>query len=78
MKLVLITPLETSTIDNVNIVTLPGSKGRFTVLHQHAPLVSAIRKGVIRYDENTIAIDGGVVEVKDDLIKVITEQFDDV
>ena len=73
MKLILITPQQTSTIDNVDIVTLPGSEGRFTVLRRHAPLVSAIKKGVIRYDQNKIPVEKGVVEVKNNIIKVITE-----
>ena len=73
MKLVIVTPQNSSTIDNVDIVTLPGSEGKFTVLRRHAPLVSAISKGVIRYNQNEIAMESGVVEVKDDIITVITE-----
>ena len=74
MKLVIVTPRGNSTIDNASIVTLPGSEGKFTVLRNHAPLISAIRKGVVRYDENEMPIEDGVVEVKNNIITVITEQ----
>ena len=73
MKLVIITPQNSSTIDEVDIVTLPGIEGAFTVLRNHAPLISAINKGDIRYNEQKIPIEKGVVEVKDDTITVITD-----
>jgi len=73
MKLVITTPQDSSTIDEVDIVTLPGIEGAFTVLRNHAPLISAINKGDIRYNEQKIPIEKGVVEVKDDTITVITD-----
>lgn len=36
----------------VSKVTLPGSAGRFTVLYNHAPLISSLSKGVILFTEN--------------------------
>ena len=74
MKLVIVTPQESSTMDEVDIVTIPGSEGSFTVLRNHAPLVSAIRKGVIRCNQKEIATEGGVVKVENDVITVISEQ----
>ena len=73
MKLIFVTPQERSIIDNVGIVTIPGSEGSFTVLNRHAPLISAIRKGDLRYDQNIRPIKEGVVEVKNDTVTVVTE-----
>ena len=73
MKLVIITPRESSTFNGVSSVTLPGSEGRFTVLRHHAPLIAAIKQGVLHYDRNEIPIHGGVVEVNNNMITVITE-----
>ncbi|MDR2585698.1 MAG: F0F1 ATP synthase subunit epsilon [Prevotellaceae bacterium] len=72
MKLIMITPQECNTINNVDMVTVPGSEGSFTVLRGHASLVSSLHKGVVLYDGQQIAINGGVVEVHNDTITIIT------
>ena len=48
---------------NVQRVTLPGSLGTFTILEQHAPLISTLTHGNVVYDT-------GVVEVLDNRIVV--------
>lgn len=59
---------------NVKRVTLPGSLGTFTVLEQHAPLISTLTHGNVVYDaggvEKQLAIDSGVVEVLDNNVVV--------
>ena len=59
-------------------VLLPGAKAPFVVLPMHAPLISSLTKGVIRYTdetgtEHTIEVGGGFVEVKGDVVRVCTE-----
>lgn len=58
----------------VTSVTLPGTLGSFTVLHNHASLISTLTKGEITYVENdnpvTVEIEGGVVNVDNNLISV--------
>lgn len=59
----------------VELVTLPGEMGAFTVLHNHASLVSALVPGVITYDDKsaerkTISIDGGIVDVDNNVVSV--------
>jgi len=73
MKLVMITPKERTIIDKVDKVTIPGTKGPFMVLRGHAPLVSSMQKGVVKCDRQEIAIEGGIVEVKKEVITIITE-----
>ena len=73
MKLVVITPQSRTVIDKVDKVSLPGTKGRFMVLRGHAPLVSSMQKGVVMCDRQEFAIEGGIVEVKKEVITIITE-----
>ena len=57
-------------------VELPGTKGRFMVWPGHAPLLSSLQKGVVRYDpegsaaREQLPINGGFVEIIDDEITV--------
>lgn len=58
----------------VQSVTLPGTKGSFTVLHNHASLVSTLEAGQIRYvqDGQTVElpITGGLVDVDNNIVSV--------
>ena len=54
-------------------VLLPGSKAPFVVLPGHAPIISSIEEGVVKYtsadgSEGVIEISGGFVEVRDNNI----------
>ena len=57
---------------NVQRVTLPGSLGTFTILEQHAPLISTLTHGNVDTGggEKQLTIDSGVVEVLDNRIVV--------
>lgn len=58
----------------VDWVTLPGQMGSFTVLHNHASLVSTLVPGMLRYghdgqkEEQEIA--GGVADVDNNVVSV--------
>lgn len=58
----------------VQMVKLPGTVGRFTVLENHAPLVSTLTSGEVVYkgtdEEKSVRIRGGVVEVRDNNVVV--------
>lgn len=55
-------------------VELPGAQGAFTVLKNHASLISTLVPGKITYTQNgtknTIEIDGGVVDVDNNIVSV--------
>lgn len=56
-------------------VTLPGELGSFTVLRNHAALISVLVKGKVRYTtpggkEETIEIDGGIADINNNVISV--------
>ncbi|BDD06005.1 ATP synthase F1 subunit epsilon [Aureibacter tunicatorum] len=79
MHLELITPDQTAFDGEVNSVTVPGAKGSFQILKNHAPIVSALSKGslIISLDdgEKKFMVDGGVVEVLDNHIIVLAESI---
>lgn len=64
MQLEVITPDKNLFKGEAKSVVLPGIDGHFGILNNHAPMISALKKGAIKIDGNqTIEINGGVVEV---------------
>ncbi|MCH5327941.1 MAG: ATP synthase F1 subunit epsilon [Coprobacter sp.] len=55
-------------------VTLPGALGSFTVLDNHASLMSTLTAGVIEYETEgevkTMPVDGGFVDVNDNRVAI--------
>ena len=85
LHLVLVSPEKTLFDGQVNSVELPGEMGRFQVLFNHAALISSLQKGNVVFergestnpakrDTQTISIQSGFVEVKDNLVSVCVEQ----
>jgi len=60
-----------------DIVTLPGAAGSFTVLKDHAPIVTALVQGDVRYvaagKEESVPIKEGFAEVRDNTVTVCAE-----
>lgn len=77
MKLEIITPEQIIFSGEVSLVTVPGKKGRFTILEHHAPIISSLEKGVITYrvDGNDVNVQsgGGFVEVNNNVISIAVE-----
>jgi F-type H+-transporting ATPase subunit epsilon len=61
----------------VELVMLPGVKAPFTVLYNHAPLVSTLCAGKIKWkngkNSGVMAIGSGFVEVKDNKVTALIE-----
>ena len=57
-----------------DVVSLPGTKGPFTVLNGHAPIISSLSKGVIKYEVKEeikeIEIDDGITIVEQNTVRV--------
>lgn len=74
MKLEIISSEKVLFKGNVQSVTLPGSLGTFTVLEQHAPLISTLTHGVVVYMVGgmlkQVNVNSGVVEVLDNKVVV--------
>ena len=77
MDLFIISPEGTRLSENTTRVTLPGSMGPFSILKNHAPLISTLEKGEVTYIvDNKIksfGIDGGVISVEKNVVKVMIE-----
>ncbi len=75
MTLEIISAHEITFKGDATSVTLPGEMGSFTVLKNHAALISVLTKGSIRYttpngEERKLDIDGGIVDVNNNKISV--------
>lgn len=78
MHLEIITPDKKVFEGKVKLVQLPGSKGGFEILKNHAPIISTLEKGTIKIqDENNkeyfFEVNGGVIENKSNKIIVLVE-----
>ena len=77
IKLEVVTPKGAILSDEVDIVTAPGFAGEFGVLANHAPFLSTIKIGTLRYkkdgSEEEIMISGGFCEVSANKITFLVE-----
>lgn len=78
MELIIQTPAGIILHEETDAVKLPGSLGPFTILKNHAPIVSLLDRGKIVYqvdgEQKEAVIDGGIARVNDDVIRIITEK----
>ena len=78
MYLEIITPDKKIFEGEVSLIQVPGSKGAFEILKNHAPIISTLDKGVIKIkdkagNEQLFEVDGGVIENKANKIIVLVE-----
>jgi F-type H+-transporting ATPase subunit epsilon len=63
--------------EGVDEIVAPGVEGEFTVLPQHAAMLTMIKPGIMRVvkggEEIDMAITGGFFEVKDDRVTVLAD-----
>ena len=75
MTLEIISPSEILFKGEAQSVTLPGVLGSFTVLKNHASLISVLKKGEVFYrtpesTENSVDIKGGLADVDNNVVSV--------
>lgn len=79
MKLDILSPEEEVFSGEVETISLPGVSGRFQLLNHHAPIISALTNGTIRYvlkdgkSEATYEIKGGMVEMFDNSVVILVD-----
>ncbi|HCE57210.1 MAG TPA: ATP synthase F1 subunit epsilon [Prolixibacteraceae bacterium] len=78
MHLEIITPDKKVFDGEVTLIQLPGSKGSFTILNNHAPIISTLEAGTIKVQEISgkelfFKINGGVVEQLSNKLVVLVE-----
>ncbi len=79
MRIEIVTPDKRVFEGDIKSVRVPGRKGSFQVLKDHAPIVSTLENGpVILVDpegkETIFEISGGVIEVKANKIIVLADR----
>ena len=78
MLLEIIAPDQKLYSGEVDLVQVPGSKGSFEILRNHAPLISTLEEGRIKIIDvkggtTFFEVNGGVIEVKNNKIIVLAE-----
>jgi len=77
MNLEIVSPEKIIYSGKANSVSLPGVNGSFMVLNRHAPIISTLKKGVVKYSFNEkneeIITNGGFVEMKKNNVSVCIE-----
>lgn len=78
MKIEIITPDKKIYDGEINSVRVPGKKGSFQVLKDHAPIISTLENGPVRIvdaenNEIIYEISGGVIEVKSNKIIILAD-----
>jgi ATP synthase, F1 epsilon subunit (delta in mitochondria) len=78
MKIEIITPDKKVFEGDIKSIRVPGKKGSFQVLKDHAPIISTLENGpVIMVNQQGIEtryeINGGVIEVKANTIILLAE-----
>ncbi len=76
MKATIISPEQTLFEGDIHLIQVPGTKGSFEVLENHAPIISTLEKGQIRIitsqgEELHFDINSGFIEVKDNVVNVL-------
>ena len=83
LKFELVTPERMALSEDAARVVVPGVEGDFTVLPGHAPVISALRPGVIEVSlpdssKTRIFVKGGFAEIDGDHLTLLAERAIDV
>jgi len=78
MNLEIVTPDKKIYEGEIRLIQVPGSKGSFEVLENHAPIVSTLEAGSIKVidaagEQEYYQIESGVIEVTNNKIIVLAE-----
>lgn len=85
INLQIVTPERKVVDEEVDSVTVPTGNGEVGILGKHAPLISTLKPGILKYlkggTSEELVVSGGFVEVSDDRVSIladIAESADDV
>jgi F-type H+-transporting ATPase subunit epsilon len=77
LRLEIVTPEKRVLDADVDVVTVPTVSGEIGILPSHAPMVSALRPGVLTYNVKgsmeKLAVAGGFVEVNADKVAILAD-----
>ena len=77
LRLEIVTPEKRVFDDEVDFVTVPTASGEAGILPNHAPLISALKPGILTYsvkgNATRLAVRGGFVEVNTEKVSVLAD-----
>jgi len=78
MYLEIITPEKKLYAGEIRLLQVPGSKGSFEILKNHAPIISTLERGTVKIVNQEgvrtlFNIGGGVIEAKENKIILLAE-----
>ena len=77
LQLRIVSPEKVEYDGMVESVQVPGTVGQFEILHDHAPIISTLQKGVVEYatkeGKASLNILGGFVEVLKNVVSLCVE-----
>jgi F-type H+-transporting ATPase subunit epsilon len=77
LKLEIVTPEKKVFDETVDNVTVPTATGEIGILPNHAPLISALRSGILAYSHKgaseKLVVSGGFVEVSSNKVSILTD-----
>ncbi|HAA00492.1 MAG TPA: ATP synthase F1 subunit epsilon [Flavobacteriales bacterium] len=77
MKVDILSPDSNLYSGEASAVSLPGKDGSLGILENHAPLITTLKKGVVKLSTNegekTFDVGGGVVEVNHNKVIILAE-----
>lgn len=81
LELQVITPSKLAVDEEVDEVVAPGELGEFGVLPSHLPFITLLAPGELRFikggTETKLIVWGGLAEVRDDKVKILTDNVED-
>lgn len=81
LNLEIVTPSKSAFSGEIKSITVPGSKGRFQVLKNHAPIISTFDVGMIKVElpdgkPNHYSTAGGTIEVLDNKVLLLADSIE--
>ncbi len=77
LNLEIVTPEKKVLTETVDVVTVPTASGEVGILQNHAPLISALKPGILSYSKGgateRLVIAGGFLEVSADNVSVLAD-----
>ncbi|MEK6224306.1 MAG: ATP synthase F1 subunit epsilon [Thermodesulfobacteriales bacterium] len=77
IHLKVITPTELVVDEQVDEVVAPGEVGEFGILPGHVPFLTTLHSGELKYkignSETKLVVEGGVADVRNDTVSILTD-----
>lgn len=78
LRLKIVSPEKVVYDGEIESVTVPGTKGEFQILRDHAPIISSLQNGKVEFvakggERQSLDVTGGFVEVKKNEVSLCVE-----